>query len=493
MNLSKYRTILDAGSGELERLKEKSANDPWKPIYHIHPEFGLINDPNGLAYFNGEYHTFYQWYPYGPTHGMKHWAYVKSKDLVHWKRMPVALIPTEDYEKHGCYSGGAIVKDGQLFLYYTGNIKFGVASHERDANQCLAIMDKNGQILKYEGNPAIKSTPDGYTGHVRDPKVWQEGSSYYMILGAQRENETGTLLIYESTDAIEWALKGELKVNGLEHYGFMWECPDYFQLNGKDILVFSPQGIERQGHKYQNIYNVIYIVGKMDLNKLEFEVEYFQEMDKGFDFYAPQTFEDNQKRRLMFGWAGTVEAEYPTDENMWAHCLTLPRELRFDGGKFKQSPVKELEALRMNKLEESGSLTGEQIIQGFDGDAYELSILLSASNVNTFGFELFHSEKEGIRLIFDRQKQHISLDRSTFANQVKSEYGSVRTAEWVPTDEVNIRVFVDKSVVEIFINNGELVFTSRVFPDHKSKEILLFSEQAAQYSIIKYDLARGIK
>ena len=96
----KHRTILETTKEELAQLLEKSKNDNWKPIYHIHPEFGLLNDPNGLAYFNGYYHLFHQWYPYGTTHGMKHWAHLKSKNLVEWTREEVALIPTEDYEAH---------------------------------------------------------------------------------------------------------------------------------------------------------------------------------------------------------------------------------------------------------------------------------------------------------------------------------------------------------------------------------------------------------
>ena len=96
----KHRTILEATTEELVQLLEKSKDDNWKPIYHIHPEFGLLNDPNGLAYFNGYYHLFHQWYPFGTTHGMKHWAHLKSKNLVEWTREEVALIPTEDYEAH---------------------------------------------------------------------------------------------------------------------------------------------------------------------------------------------------------------------------------------------------------------------------------------------------------------------------------------------------------------------------------------------------------
>lgn len=287
-------------------------------------------------------------------------------------------------------------------------------------------------------------------------------------------------------------MKGELKVKGLEEFGYMWECPDYFQLNGKDILVFSPQGIERQECNYQNIFNVIFVVGRMELEKLEFEVDYYQEMDKGFDFYAPQTFEDHQNRRLMFAWAGIGESAYPTDDNMWAHCLTLPRELKLIDGKLIQSPVYELGFLRENKQEIKETVTGKQIVPGFNGDIYELSINIKAQDAKTFGVELLHFKEEGLSLRFDKEKSIISLDRSKFAHQVKSDYGSIRTAKWEPQEEVNVRVFVDKSIVEIFINGGEIVFSTRVFPRHKSTSIQIFSDFAADYNLVKYDLGRGI-
>ncbi|PLR94186.1 glycoside hydrolase family 32 protein [Bacillus sp. T33-2] len=491
--MDKYRTILQAKEGELDALKDKAASCPWKPFYHIHPEFGLMNDPNGLAFFNGEYHVFYQWYPYGPIHGMKHWGHVKSKDLSHWERMPVAIIPTENYESHGAYSGGALAKDDQLYLYYTGNIKFGDESHMRDANQCLAVLDNGGEIQKHEKNPVIEGTPEGYTGHVRDPKVWKQGDSYYMVLGAQRENETGTLIIYESGDAVDWSLKGELKTN-LGEFGYMWECPDYFQLDGRDVLVFSPQGIGNEtGNNFQNIFNVIYAVGKMDLEKLEFIVEHYQEIDKGFDFYAPQTFEGKDGRRLMFAWAGVGETEFPSDKNMWAHMLTLPRELHLDGNILKQKPANELKSLRSGRIRFEGSTQGTRVLEDIGGNAVEMSVRMSPDDAALFGLELFHSNQEGFRIEFDRMLKAVSIDRRKFNNPIKSEKRGIRTAGWIPSDQVELTIFIDKSIVEIFIDDGETVFTSRVFPEAESIGVQLFSDKMVHWQVDQFNLTRGIE
>ena len=349
----KHRTILETTKEELAQLLEKSKNDNWKPIYHIHPEFGLLNDPNGLAYFNGYYHLFHQWYPYGTTHGMKHWAHLKSKNLVEWTREEVALIPTEDYEAHGAYSGTSIEIDNKLYLYYTGNIK--LDKMNRSSNQCLAIMDGDGNIQKHPSNALIEGVPQGYTGHVRDPKVFKKNDQYYMILGAQRLDETGTFIVYQSPNGIEWKLLGELILKNFnQEFGYMWECPDYAQIDGKDLLVFSPQGIEPQGEKYKNLFNVTYVIGKLDIENLTFEVESFDEFERGFDFYATQMFKGKEEQTLLLAWAGLGEFEYPTDEFGWAHCLTFPREITIKDNKVIQFPAKELELLRLDGMSESG-------------------------------------------------------------------------------------------------------------------------------------------
>ncbi len=491
MSTSKYRTVLEAGPGELEELKNKAKQDSWQPIYHIYPEYGLMNDPNGLIQLNGEYHVFYQWYPYGAIHGMKHWGHVKSKDLVNWERLPVAITPTEKYESHGAYSGGAIVKEGKGLLYYTGNVKYEDGS--RTANQCIAILHEDGTVEKYSQNPAVEGVPNGYTGHVRDPKVWKENDMYYMLLGAQRENETGTLIVYESTDALDWQFKGEVKTK-LPNFGYMWECPDYFKLDGKDVFVFSPQGIQAEGHNFHNIYNVIYAVGTFNLDELTFDMEYYREIDKGFDFYAPQTFEDETGRRLMFSWIGNPDVEYPSDQYGWAHALSLPRELSLEGTELIQKPVSELTKLRDDAVHFRGRLTDEEvIIDEATNNAYEIDMNFTNINASQVGLQLFNSKEETLMLVFDREKEEVRVDRSRFKHQYATDYGVIRTEKWLPTSSIDVRIFVDKSILEVYINGGKTVFTSRVFPQKDSKSaVTVFAKGEANYQIAYYGLSRGI-
>ncbi|MDQ0198263.1 beta-fructofuranosidase [Neobacillus ginsengisoli] len=344
----RYRHIEEVSQKELLKLRLKVSDCNWRQTFHIQPETGLLNDPNGFSYYNGEYHLFYQWFPLGPVHGLKYWYHTKSKDLVHWENVGIGIEPTDDYDSHGAYSGSAIEHDGKLYLLYTGNTRD--KDWERHPYQRLAIMDKAGEIVKLE-QPVIRDVPNGYTDHFRDPKIWKEGNKFYAVIGAQRENKTGCVVLYSSTDLLNWKFEGELKTN-LINFGYMWECPDYFELQDQGVLIFSPQGLEPKEDHFKNIYQSGYILGdKLDLEKLTLTHAPFQELDRGFDFYAPQTMMEADGRRILVGWMGMPEIDYPTDKNGWAHCLTLPRELSIRKSKLIQQPVKELQALRKQQHE----------------------------------------------------------------------------------------------------------------------------------------------
>lgn len=487
----KYRAITSASQEELEQLKNQAIDELWKPIYHIHPEFGLLNDPNGLAYYQGKYRVFHQWYPFGTNHGMKHWAQLESEDLVNWKRVGVALTPTEDYESHGVYSGAALEVENKLYLYYTGNVKYDKVS--RSANQCVAIMDERGKIEKYGENPLILGVPEGYTGHVRDPKVFKKEDTYYMFLGAQRVDETGTFLVYVSQDALQWTLKGELKLQPFEQpSGYMWECPDYAQIDGKDVLIFSPQGIDAQGEKYHNIFNVMYAIGKLDLENLVFNIESLDEMDGGFDFYAPQSFKAKGEEITLFAWAGMGEFQYPTDARGWAHMLTFPRTLKIKHNKIYQQPVKALEALRIHKKTGKGKVNKSLILEN-TSRAYELDLELISSQAQTLTVELLASEAEQLSLICHQQTGEVILDRRGLVHQFATDYGQERKVILPSLERIDLKILVDHSIVEIFINGGEKVFTTRAFPLEASTHIRIHAEEEVTYSYCQYDLKRGLR
>lgn len=488
------RTWNTATEQESIQLHQLSQQDPWKPRFHIHPQFGLINDPNGLAYYNGEYHAFYQWFPFDAAHGMKHWAHAKSKDLAHWERMDVAITPLEPYEKNGAYSGASLEVDGKLILYYTGNVKYDDGG--RSANQCAAIMTPDGKIEKLAHNPLIEGVPDGYTGHIRDPKVFRKNDRFYMFLGAQRSNETGTILVYESSDALHWTLKGELHVPIDDHIvGYMWECPDYYELDGKDVLVFCPQGVDPSGCDFHNIYNVVYVLGTLDIERLSFDIECCREVDKGFDFYAPQSFAGAEGQRLMFGWAGLPEIATPSDRMKWSQCLTLPRVMRVADGKLLQQPAPQLHALRGARAEASGSLHASSAAIDNAHNCYELELQLRHIDCDAFTIELFAaaSGEEALKLQIDRVNDVVTLDRSQTVEPFALEYGTTRCEHLITGDSLTVTIYVDRSIAEIFINGGEAVFTTRFFPQPGSTGITLSAEGKLDYNVTKYELEQGIE
>ena len=467
--------------------KEIVEKDFWRQKYHIQGIVGLINDPNGFSQFNGKYHMFYQWNPLGTNHKNKTWAHSVSSDLLHWERMKTALRPDTWYSKDGVYSGSAIVDDEKLYLFYTGNVKD--SEGNRESYQCLAVSSDGENFERWE--PSIVNQPDGYTRHIRDPKIWKKDGKFYAVIGIQSENLEGKAVLYSSENIKDWKFEGEIA--GANHgkikdFGFMWECPDYFQLKDektgeiRDLLVFSPQGLEPEGDLYNNKYQTGYLFGKLDYEKTEFEIlSDFVEIDRGHDFYAPQSMEDDKGRRLIVGWMGIPEEEdFPTVKNEWLHCLTLPRELKVIDGKLYQVPIKEMESIRGEKIEFSGKVAGEVKIG--TGATYELKVKFKDFN-SDFGLKLRTGKNSETILKFDYNDKKFVLDRT------KGEQPDKRLRKVYLGDilELELTVFVDNSSVEVFINGGAEVFSSRIFPEKDADGISVFADKDVNVEIEKWE------
>lgn len=480
----RYRKIEEATKEEIMLLKEKVSASPWRQSFHIQPKTGLLNDPNGFSYYNGEYHLFYQWFPLGPVHGLKYWYHTKSTDLVHWENVGIGIEPTAYFDSHGAFSGTALEHEGLLYLFYTGNTRD--ADWVRRPYQCMATMDKTYKISKFPA-PVIDHVPEGYTDHFRDPMLFKKQGQFYALIGAQREDKTGSLVIYKSIDLQSWNFHGELKTK-LDTFGFMWECPGYLEMNGKGILIFSPQGLKPQGNHFQNLYQAGYLIGEpLDFEEKQFHHGKFQELDRGFDFYAPQVMKDPSGRNLCVGWMGLPEIEYPTDKHGWAHCLTIPRELILKGNQLLQKPVPELKKRRKEKVEKTFKLVNEtQTFPDFKGAIYELLCEFDAGSAQVVGINIRENGTEKTVIKYDKAKQMIVLDRTSAGQPFAQEYGTVRKCSF-QGEFVKFHIFVDQSSVEVFINDGEEVFTARIFPDEASTGIRFFSEGEASVSARKWN------
>ena len=474
MDFTKVREDEEKSILEKKEIVEK---DFWRQKYHIQGIVGLINDPNGFSQFNGKYHMFYQWNPLGTNHKNKTWAHSVSDDLLHWERLKTALRPDTWYSKDGVYSGSAIVDDNKLYLFYTGNVKD--SEGNRESYQCLAVSSDGENFERWE--PSIVNQPDGYTRHIRDPKIWKKDGKFYAVIGIQGKNLEGKAVLYSSENIKDWKFEGEIA--GANHgkikdFGFMWECPDYFQLKDektgeiKDLLIFSPQGLEPEGDLYNNKYQTGYLFGKLDYEKPEFEIlSDFVEIDRGHDFYAPQSMEDDKGRRLIVGWMGIPEEEdFPTVKNEWLHCLTLPRELKVIDGKLYQVPIKEMESIRGEKIEFSGKVAGE--VKVGTGATYELKVKFKDFN-SDFGLKLRTGKSSETVLKFDYKDKKFVLDRT------KGEQPDKRLRKVYLGDisELELTIFVDNSSVEVFINGGQEVFSSRIFPEKDADGISVFADK----------------
>lgn len=478
---NRYRLINDAKNGELENLEKNIKKDFWRQFFHIMPKTGLLNDPNGLAYYDHKYHVFFQWFPFGPVHGLKHWGHYTSSDLINWEEDRRILIPDEWYEKHGAFSGSAIIKDEKLYLMYTGNVRD--ENWSRKSYQCLAYLGED-KIIKYTDNPIIGDIPENYTNEFRDPKLFIKDGNFYFVIGAQRKDKTSAILIYKSDNLKHWNLLGEIKTK-LKDFAYMWECPDYFELDNNGILLFCPQGLKPENDKYNNIYQSAYITGeKLNINTLDFQHNDFNELDRGFDFYAPQTFEKDN-RRILIGWMGLPELEYPTDKNLWAHCLTIPRELKIKNGKLIQNPVIELQNMRKSKEEFNQKLNNENIKLNMSGSVYELIAEFSEFS-DDFGLELRSNENKKTILYYDYNNKKVILDRTNSGEKFALEYGTERRVKII-SDKIKFHIFMDSSSIEVFVNDGEEVFSARIFPDKSSNGINIFSCKNSKVNLIKWN------
>ncbi len=446
----------------VENQGETVKNDPYYPGFHLAPPTGLLNDPNGWIQWNGTYHLFFQWMPFETGHGAKFWGHYTSEDLVYWKLEPIALTPSDWFDKNGCYSGSAITEGDKLKIFYTGNVKD--EHNNRESYQILAESDDGISFIK----KGVKiRLPENYTAHFRDPKVWSHGGSWYMVIGAQTKDERGAVVLFESKDLEEWTHRGILShadQKPLTDLGYMWECPDLFELGGKDVLMFSPQGIEADEIHYNNKYQTGYVKGKLDYELGVYNHGTFTELDRGFEFYAPQSTLDDKGRRIVIGWMGVPDQNeklQPTVVNGWVHQMTLPREILLKGEDLFQRPLTEMKELRIN----------ERINTTING-AISLEIERT-SEVLIDGcidsMDLFDYAK----LKYEPQSRMLTLERQSYTD------GKIEERSCILKDPLHhLQIFVDHSSLEIFVNRGEEVFTSRVFADPSNRILKINSQNS---------------
>lgn len=450
-------------------------NERFYPYFHLAPPFGWMNDPNGFCIFKNEFHLFYQYNPLTSQEpGIAHWGHAKSSDLFHWEHLDIAMYPDKDYDNTGVFSGSAIIVKDTMKLLYTGNVN---KQGEIRQRQALVSSSDGLKFVKYSENPVIMANE--YQPNIRDPKVWQHGDTFYMVLGNSFKNDTlGRVLLFSSKDLISWK---EAPILGESDgfFGYMWECPDFFELDGKFVLLFSPQGVTPQGDQYKNLYQTGYIIGDFDYNSQVFTpITEFKELDHGHDFYATQSILDQQNRRIFVAWFSMWEQVYPERNDGWSGQMTIPRVLHLTSTyELIQKPVSEISSIR-NGLLYSGTASAGTRIKLTDNIG---EIEITAPEHKDFNV-IFEAGNTTVTIKYDNKNGKISLDRG--GND------GIRRTDWKPLGKLKMHIFVDRSSIEVFCGDGEVTFSSRFFP--YAEVNVKLGENSNAENMLVYHLKRTI-
>ena len=413
----------------------------WRQSIHLEPKAGWLNDPNGLCFADGKYHVYFQFSPDSPKGaGRKCWGHFESSDNARsWDYTGIVMEPDIPEDKNGVYSGCAVVKDGIIYIFYTGHVKqpgdHDYITSGREANQILVTSEDGRTVSSKKILLRNKDYPDYCSCHVRDPKVWIEDGMWKMVLGARTLDDKGCVLYYEAEEPSDWHY---VKTLSVDDFGYMWECPDQFNVGDKVFLGISPQGLAHEEYRYQNVYSSGYFKKNGD------ELADFEEFDYGFDFYAPQTFTDKDGDRILIGWMGIGDIPYsnPTTELGWQHCLTVPRRLSVaEDGFIRQCPV--INSALYGEAEEAEEGVSKDI---------SLACEITAEFDNAFKICIGDA-------VISYDGDVLTLDLSN------GDSGYGRKIRKAKTGRINdILIIADNSSLEVFAGGGRYVMSTRFYP-----------------------------
>lgn len=487
-NLTKAREM------ERKYLPHLSAGD--LPRFHVTGGVGWINDPNGFSVYKGEYHLFFQYHPYSNKWGPMHWGHVKTTDFIRWERLPCAIAPDAPYDKDGCFSGSAIeLPDGRQLLLYTGNRNIRRSNGVVDGCQTQCIAVGNGvDYEKYENNPVLDGKdvpPGGSEVDFRDPKIWFENGKYWAVIGNRPADGSGSILLFESEDAFHWQFSSVV-ASCHNQFGRMWECPDLFLLDGKHVLLTSPQDMTSMGLEFHPGNATLCIIGTFDWEKKHLIRDNLQAIDYGTDFYATQTLETADGRRVMIAWMQSWETSGCKVKDLpFFGQMTLPRELHVKDGRLIQNPVRELEDYRSVKVSyQNVMISDETVLQGVKGRYLDMTVRVRPVNkINMYRYFKVSVAKDGERVTMIRHKPEnntIRVDRSR--SGFPHDIVNVRDFPIIAHDELTLRIILDQYSLELFVNDGEQAASFVLYTPVSADSISFSADGTAIIDVEKYDL-----
>jgi beta-fructofuranosidase len=455
-------SLLSGARGLSEQVSQmRLAADPLRPQFHLLPARNWMNDPDGPIYWNGQYHLFFQYNPNAAVWGDMHWAHAVSPDMIHWKHLPMALAPTPGgYDSEGCFSGSAVDDNGTPTFLFTGvksvpleNATLRDGAHNFLETQCLAV-SRDPQLLKWEklGEPVLLPPHDLKLTGFRDPCLWCDGKIWYMGVGSGLRGEGGNVLLYRSADLRKWEYlqplasgkKNDKVVSDPVDSAEMWECPDFFALGKKHLLLYST---ERK---------VFWETGEYDSKNFAFHAERQGLLDNGA-FYAPKSQLDARGRRILWGWIPETRPETEFSAAGWAGCMSLPRELAVgEDGELHMRVIPELQGLRGAELfflpnHAAGAKARRESLAKLNlaGGAVELEVRFAPRPIH---LNLKSGTNEFVSLGYDPARNGREL-------QVGKEFASL---PGVAKSEHQLQIFLDGSVVECMMN-GRAAWTLRSY------------------------------
>ncbi len=464
----------------------------YRPSFHFSPDSNWINDPNGLVYFKGKYHLFFQYNPFGNIWGYMSWGHAVSTDLVQWTQLPVAIpeFTKNDSITTMIFSGSAVIdsfnttgfakQKGQMPMVaiYTSNVT--TPTVQLAQNQSIAYsLDDGNTWEEYDKNPVL----DIGSKEFRDPKVfWYARKKKWIIVVSKATMHA--VQFYESADLKTWKYLSEF--GNLGDTNKAWECPDIFELHvegskeKKWVLSVS------SSHPQKDYLGMQYFVGDFDGETFKADsFRYPLYIDYGKDYYAGVTYNNipaKDGRTIMIGWANcwNYARDIPTGD-VWRGLYSLPRQLTLKktGKKYSliQMPVKEFDGLRKPVFSLGNKKIDSIFTIPFNGDSYEIDLQIDPKNAEEAGIKILKSANEETELVYNSRLKEILLDRTKSGNvEFNKQFPSIENVSaLLHNGIIKLRVIVDKCLIEVFINDGEETITDLVFPNKNDGGIQLFA------------------
>ncbi len=477
-------------------------HEQYRSQIHFSPKEHWINDPNGMVYYNGIYHLFFQYHPYSSVWGPMHWGHATSKDLVHWEQQPIGIYPDS---LGTIFSGSAVIdknntsgfgnngKAAMVAIYTNHNTEGEKAGRNDFQNQSIAYSLNDGKTwIKYSGNPVVKNP--GFRDF-RDPKViWYEPQKKWIMSIAVKNNIT----FYSSPDLKNWKKESEFG-EGLGAHGGGWECPDLFMLNDNGqqrwvLVVNLNPGAPNMGSGTQ------YFIGDFDGTTFTSTQKEIHWLDYGPDNYAGVTWSNTGTRKIMIGWMSNWMYANLVPTQKWRNAMTIPRELKIKhvgNDVFVASqPIQELSKIKAKSFVTSNL----KITKSFDlakktGKVnFPCRIDLSSDEMKDFSLILSNDIDEDVVIGYDKNLNQYFIDRTKSGKtDFQKDFAAKHVAPRITdANSMNLSLIIDKSSIELFADDGLTVMTELFFPNKPYSHITLKSKENILIKKFEYTSLKSI-